>query len=105
MIQYIWQEGPTKCRPHSKRTSAARRAFQPRAKRMPGATSAEAAGGAGARAGRTFTDGATLVAPAGFEPAISASPGARRAHFHGWRDIGSPGGIRTRDLSLERAAS
>ena len=29
---------------------------------------------------------AALVAAAGFEPAISASPGARRAHFHGrWR--------------------
>jgi len=34
-----------------------------------------------------------LVAPAGFEPAISASPGARRAHFHGGWELVAPAGF------------
>jgi hypothetical protein len=41
----------------------------------------------------------TLVAPAGFEPAISASPGARRAHFLETAWLGSPGRIRGHGLS------
>jgi hypothetical protein len=72
--------------------------------------------------------GPSGVAPAGFEPAISASPGAlsrlvgtgspggvrtRDLSLAGRAqgalsrlvETGSPGGIRTRDLSLERAAS
>jgi hypothetical protein len=62
------------------RTCGAGRAFRPRSG-SPGRIRTADISLAGRAQGAFFVGAEKVVAPGGFEPPISASPGARRAHF------------------------